>query len=160
MKKGSLYFYAGRSSSAYDKAISKGTKAQLIEKIMTRKPGVYTSKPALKKLIGNRLGWVDSASLMKKKLPEIESFGKSVLSSGIRHVLLMGMGGSSLCPELFKFVFGKHPRLKTFNVIDSTDPVAVSAIFRKIERWENRKICGPYPTDIKPASNDCEATLT
>ena len=43
------------------------------------------------------------------------------------------MGGSSLCPELFKLVHKKHPRLKSFDVIDSTDPAAIRAIARKIE---------------------------
>ncbi|RKX24518.1 MAG: transaldolase, partial [Candidatus Zixiibacteriota bacterium] len=133
MKQGSLQIKIGAVDAAYKRALKKGAKASVVQRIMAREAGVYTSDRKLKKLIAGRLGWVDSATRMKRHISAIEKFGKSVFADRIKHVVLMGMGGSSLCPELFKLVHGKHPRLKSFNVIDSTDPAAIRSLTRKIE---------------------------
>ncbi|MCP4685854.1 MAG: glucose-6-phosphate isomerase [bacterium] len=133
MKQGSFQISAGKVTAAFERAVRKAAKDSVIQKIMKRRPGVFTSDAKVRKLIANRLGWVDSAATMKRQVGNIEKFGGLVISSGIRHVVLMGMGGSSLCPELFKLVHRKHPRLKSFDVIDSTDPQAVKAVASKIE---------------------------
>ncbi len=133
MKQGSFQISAGKTAAAYERAVRKADKASVMQQIMKRRAGVFTRDAEVRKLIANRLGWVDSASTMKRRAANIEKFGASVFSSGIKHVVLMGMGGSSLCPELFKLVHRKHPRLKSFDVIDSTDPQAVKSVTRKIE---------------------------
>jgi glucose-6-phosphate isomerase len=113
--------------------LAQGSKANVINRIMTRDASVYSSQAKLKALVANRLGWVDVASGMQKKIAEIEKFGNQALKDGIRHVVLIGMGGSSLCPELFGLVFGKHAKIRSYHVLDSTDPVAVASVDRKIE---------------------------
>lgn len=133
MKQGSLRLQTGKLSKEYTRAVARGETIKLPQNIMSRKAGVFTKKAAIRKLIANRLGWVDSAALMRKKVPEIETFGRRVVAGSTRHVVLMGMGGSSLCPELFKFMYGKQSKLKSFDVIDSTDPVSILAIRKKID---------------------------
>jgi glucose-6-phosphate isomerase len=133
MKQGTISITPGRLTAAYEKAVRRATKVDLVGQIMQRKPGVFSSKPAIKKLIANRLGWVDSATLMKRRVNSIEQFGNEVLKSGIKDVVLIGMGGSSLCPDLFRLICKRHPKLKSFNVIDSTDPAAVTTLARKLE---------------------------
>lgn len=133
MKQGSFQISPGKAVAAYERAVRKADRADVIRQIMKRRAGVFTREAKVRKLIANRLGWVDSASKMKRRVAGIEKFGAQVLSSGIKHVVLMGMGGSSLCPELFKLVHRKHPRLKSFDVIDSTDPAAVRSAGRKVE---------------------------
>ncbi len=133
MKQGSLQVKTGKIDDAYAKALKKATKAAVIQNIMQRKPAVFTKSAKIRKLIANRLGWVDSAAKMKRQVGAIEKFGQSVIKSGIEHVVLMGMGGSSLCPDLIGKMHRKRAGLKSFNVIDSTDPAAVRAVARKIE---------------------------
>lgn len=133
MKQGSIQISAGKTAAAYERVVRKADKASLVQKIMKRQASVFTRDAKVKKLIANRLGWVDSAALMKKQVAAIEKFGAEVFRSGVNQVVLMGMGGSSLCPELFKLVYRKHPRLKSFDVIDSTDPQAVRAVARKLD---------------------------
>ncbi len=132
MKQGSISITRGRLAQAYDRAVRKGVKDQIGPRIMKRDAGVFTNKPSVKKLIANRLGWVDSAALMSRRVAEIEKFGSDVLRDGIKHVVLMGMGGSSLCPDLFRLMCRRPKGLKSFDVIDSTDPSAVKALARKI----------------------------
>ncbi len=132
-QQGAMRIVAGPLEKELTRLVRQGTSKNLVPEIMARRPEVYSNKNDLKKLIGNRLGWVDVASTMSKQIVAIDRFGQSVFRDGIKHVVLMGMGGSSLCPEVFKLMFGKHPRLKSFSVLDSTDPVAVKALERKID---------------------------
>jgi len=132
MKQGSISITPGRLASAYDRAVRKGVKDQIAPRIMKRDASVFNRKVAVKKLIANRLGWVDSAALMNRRVAEIEKFAADVLRDGIKHVVLMGMGGSSLCPDLFRLMCHRPKGLKSFDVIDSTDPSAVKALARKI----------------------------
>ena len=133
---GMIRIRSGRLSAACQKAVNKAAKADCARRVMARDASVFTNKSELKKLIANRLGWTDSAAAMRKKLGEIETFGKGVIRSGITQVVLMGMGGSSLCPDLFRLVHKKHPALKSFDVIDSTDPLAVAAITLKLDPFK------------------------
>ena len=130
---GSLCIVPGRARAAYVKAVKRGSAADAVRRIMRRDASLFSKRPALRQLIADRLGWVDSAGKMKARLRDIEEFGNSVLAAGYKHVVLIGMGGSSLCPDLFRLVYRHHPSLKSFQVIDSTDPEAIRAIARAIE---------------------------
>jgi glucose-6-phosphate isomerase len=77
------------------------------------------------KEIANRLGWLTSASDMMVRLDEIETFAKSIRSAGYTQALLLGMGGSSLAPEVFAKTFGRRPGYPSLSILDSTDPAAV-----------------------------------
>ena len=133
MKQASFQIRGGKLSAAFEKALKKADRAEVAAGIMNRKAGVFTENVKVKKLITNRLGWVDIATKMKRNIAGIEKFGSETFKAGFRHVVLMGMGGSSLCPELFKLVHGRHKKLKSFDVIDSTDPSAIKALLRRIE---------------------------
>jgi len=130
---GIIRITSGRVSGTYQQAVDKAARADCARRIMARDAGVFTRKADIQKLIANRLGWVDSAQKMKSQVKAIEKFGRAAIESGIRQVVLMGMGGSSLCPDLFRLVYGKHPALTSFDVIDSTDPIAVAALTLKID---------------------------
>ncbi len=77
--------------------------------------------------ITNRLGWLDIAERMKAKLPDLEDFVSDIREAGFRHVLLLGMGGSSLAPEVFSKAFGTREGYPDLSVLDSTDPGAVTS---------------------------------
>jgi glucose-6-phosphate isomerase len=78
--------------------------------------------------IANRLGWLDIAERMLGEVDELEAFAERVWTDGMRDVVLLGMGGSSLAPEVLRRSFGHredHPRL---HVLDSTDAEMVRAV--------------------------------
>ncbi|MEW5871239.1 MAG: glucose-6-phosphate isomerase [Chloroflexota bacterium] len=77
------------------------------------------------KEITNRLGWLRIASEMQEALPELQALVQSVRQAGYTHALLLGMGGSSLAPEVFRKTFGVQPGYLDLSVLDSTDPGAV-----------------------------------
>ncbi len=132
MKPGLFSISAGRLRPSYDKALAKIERVEAMRRIMTRDASAYGGTEILHEKITNRLGWVDIAGKMRRKAAEIEAFGQSVLQDGLRHVVLLGMGGSSLCPDLFGRVFGTRAGIETFTVLDSTDPSAVKAARQRI----------------------------
>jgi glucose-6-phosphate isomerase len=72
--------------------------------------------------IGNRLGWLDIADRMSEALPELEAFVREVHADGLTNTVLLGMGGSSLGPEVLNLSFRG-----SLSMLDSTDPSAVLA---------------------------------
>jgi transaldolase / glucose-6-phosphate isomerase len=73
------------------------------------------------------LGWLHVAEDQLAHSERLDRIGRDIAGAGFEHVLLLGMGGSSLCPELLSLSFprGKgHPQLR---ILDSTDPAQVSA---------------------------------
>lgn len=78
---------------------------------------------------GKWLGWLDSVETALNNIQEYKDFAEDVKSSGLTDVLLMGMGGSSLCPEVLSLTFGKS----NFHVLDSTIPAQIKAIEEKID---------------------------
>ncbi|MBW1669336.1 MAG: glucose-6-phosphate isomerase [Deltaproteobacteria bacterium] len=75
--------------------------------------------------ITNRLGWLHSPKTMLEEVPRIRNFVNDVQKENYRNVLLMGMGGSSLAPEVYRSIFGVKEGYLDLAVLDSTDPGAV-----------------------------------
>jgi glucose-6-phosphate isomerase len=78
--------------------------------------------------IANRLGWLTIAERMLEEVSEIEAFVGGVRSDGIEDVVLLGMGGSSLAPEVLRRTFGSAHGHARLHVLDSTDPAEVKAV--------------------------------
>jgi len=79
------------------------------------------------------LGWLDAPTRGKAAIAELRAFVDGVKKDGFQSVLLLGMGGSSLCPEVLARTFGSRPGYPTLHVLDSTDPDQVAAFERKVD---------------------------
>lgn len=79
------------------------------------------------------LGWLDIVESQIAHPIELRNLGKEVWSAGFRDILLLGMGGSSLCPEVLRMTFGKIAGYPNLHVLDSTDPAQVKAFEEKID---------------------------
>ncbi|MEW5794767.1 MAG: hypothetical protein AB1772_00270 [Candidatus Zixiibacteriota bacterium] len=132
VKQGSIAITPGRLARAYERAVRQGIKDEIVPRIMRRDASVFTASKPVRELIANRLGWVDSATQMKRRVAAIENFGLDVLRDGVKHVVLMGMGGSSLCPDLFRRMCRLPASLQSFDVLDSTDPRAITTLARRL----------------------------
>jgi glucose-6-phosphate isomerase len=83
--------------------------------------------------ISNRLGWLQITDAMAENIPALESFAGEVKQAGFHHVVLLGMGGSSLGPEVLRITFGSAPGYPALIVLDSTTPSQVEAVTKSIE---------------------------
>ncbi|HEY5627848.1 MAG TPA: glucose-6-phosphate isomerase, partial [Nitrospira sp.] len=93
--------------------------SQVIERIWQRDHRVWKSEPTE---IANRLGWLNVIDDMQEQAQSLITFAKAVRDRGIRDVVLLGMGGSSLGPEVLRATFGTVPRFPRLWVLDSTVP--------------------------------------
>lgn len=93
-----------------------------------RDPSVWTDEPVVQRAIANRLGWLSSPSLMAESIDRLHAFAASIKDAGYTDVVLLGMGGSGLAPEVLRAVLGTAPGSPRFQMLDSTDPEAVRAI--------------------------------
>ena len=83
--------------------------------------------------IGNRLGWLTISDKMLEHAGELHEFADQAKADGLEHALLLGMGGSSLGPEVIRRSYGEVPGGMQLHVLDSTDPGAVLATERAID---------------------------
>jgi len=87
---------------------------------------LWTAEPAPE--IEDRLGWLTLPEVMRAEVPTLQTFAAEVAASGVTRVVLLGMGGSSLAPEVFARTFGSRAGFPGLLVLDSTHPQAVRAV--------------------------------
>ena len=79
------------------------------------------------------LGWLSIVGEQEKTAARFVKFAEEVQASGFSHAVLLGMGGSSLCPEVFRKTFGKIEGFPELHVLDSTDPAQIKTVESKID---------------------------
>jgi glucose-6-phosphate isomerase len=104
------------------------------EGLRRRDPATWSSAPAVQTKIANRLGWLTSPELMAESIDRLTAFAETVKSAGIADVVLLGMGGSSLAPEVLRAIGGSAAGYPALHVLDSTDPAAVHAVHVSVDR--------------------------
>ncbi len=112
----------GRGGSAVASAWEALGRERVIDRLRRKDHTLWKPAPAE---ISNRLGWLDSPRAMEARLPEINACVAEVRAAGFTRAVLLGMGGSSLAPEVFRKVFGLRAGYPDLDVLDSTDPGAV-----------------------------------
>jgi transaldolase/glucose-6-phosphate isomerase len=81
----------------------------------------------------NWLGWLAITEQQLANIDTLKQLAAEVKKAKFKHVLLLGMGGSSLCPEVLRMTFGKIAGFPELHVLDSTDPVQIKAIEKKLD---------------------------
>jgi transaldolase/glucose-6-phosphate isomerase len=82
---------------------------------------------------GSWLGWLTIAEEQFLNLATFKQLASEVKKAKFKHLLLLGMGGSSLCPEVLRMTFGKVAGFPELCVLDSTDPVQIKALEKKLD---------------------------
>lgn len=115
---------------AVDAALAALHAQDVVARIWARDHTVWRDDPTE---IANRLGWLDSPNAMQQELGSIDALVAAVRAAGYTHALLLGMGGSSLAPEVFARTFGVQPGYLHLDVLDSTDAGAVLAYAQRLD---------------------------
>jgi transaldolase/glucose-6-phosphate isomerase len=79
------------------------------------------------------VGWLSIVEDQLAHLKELTDAAADAVNAGFTHALLLGMGGSSLCPEVLKITFGKQPGRPELHVLDSTDPAQIRSIESQVD---------------------------
>jgi len=79
------------------------------------------------------LGWLDVTTDQPALLGSLRALADDARGAGFTHAVLLGMGGSSLCPEVLKMTFGRIPGSLELHILDSTDPAQVKGVEEKVD---------------------------
>jgi len=102
-------------------------------RIQEKDASLWKSDPAAQGEIKERLGWLTVVDRMEESVPDLVRLRDQLLQEGFRDVVLMGMGGSSLAPEVFRTTFGTGERGLDVHVVDTTDPAAITALQESLD---------------------------
>jgi len=117
-------FSVGQLQDLVDKALVEMRDNRVMSRIWTHDHTVWKPEPAE---ITNRLGWLHTPEMMGDSIQRLEELADAVRADKYTHALLLGMGGSSLAPEVFRKTFGVKEGYLDLAVLDSTNPGAVLA---------------------------------
>ncbi len=122
------YTLAADQTAAVEASLEEWRIAGKVRRLWARDASLWTGKDEAK--------WLDWMGITADQLAHRECFdqiAEDVKSGGFTHALLLGMGGSSLCPEVLRLSFGKIDGFPDLHVLDSTDPAQTHAIEQKID---------------------------
>jgi glucose-6-phosphate isomerase len=107
----------------------------VIGRIWSRDVSAWGTTPgdAVGQAIANRLGWLDAPSAMQQELDAVEALADEVRANAIETVYLLGMGGSSLCAEVMRAVYGVREGSPHLVVMDTTDDATIHTAAARLE---------------------------
>lgn len=115
-----------------NRAIEQAENEKIAERIMAKDASVWTTDESVAKMIRNSLGWLTVVGEMLGVVDELRAFAEEVRGK-FRHVMVCGMGGSSLCPEVLARTFGRQDGFPELLVLDSTDPDVIAGFEARID---------------------------
>jgi len=125
---------AGLAPSVAER-VSQLERDRVPSRIRKVDPTLWTEDSAGKSEIRKRMGWLTLPEKSRELLPEINHFVDEVRQAGYEYIVLLGMGGSSLAPEVNRLVFGIREGYLDLMILDSTDPGQV----HDADRWPVEK---------------------
>jgi len=115
----------GDLASALDIVFSQLDRDRFVDALWARRADIWSREYPVKTAIAQRLGWLGAVEFVGAQIPRVETFAQRVRSGAFTDIVLFGMGGSSLAPEVFHRLFGRENARPRFRMLDSTDPAAV-----------------------------------
>ena len=122
----------GYLADVYREESNRLRAGEALQKMWARQPGLWKDDAEHARVIANRLGWIGVLDSMRAEAPALEDLARDMKESGVRDIVLLGMGGSSLAPEVFSLIFPAPSGMRFF-VLDSTDPTAIQQVERSID---------------------------
>jgi transaldolase/glucose-6-phosphate isomerase len=123
-----LYILPEKLESLVKTSLEEWKKNDKVRRLWQRDASVWTGADE-----SQWLGWLDIA---EKQLAQLDTFKKiaaDIKKAKFKYALLLGMGGSSLCPEVLRLTFGKIKGFPELHVLDSTDPAQIRAVQAKVD---------------------------
>ena len=121
----------GRLQPAVDAQLAKLQKEDAPRRLWAKDSTLWSADPNKRQEIRDRLGWLDVADKMLEKADELGELARH--GRVFSDVVLLGMGGSSLCPDVLRHTFGAAKGRPKLHVLDTTDPATILDVRSKIK---------------------------
>jgi transaldolase/glucose-6-phosphate isomerase len=105
----------------------------LVRRIWAKDPTVWHQSPEHQKMIRNALGWLTISQEQLPQIARLQAVAQDMKQAGFEHILLLGMGGSSLCPEVLRMTYGVLEGYPELHVLDSTVPSQVRSFEQHVD---------------------------
>ncbi len=119
-------------SQPQDDALERLASNDFLKKLWAKDPSPWTSDPQGADIVKHSLGWLDIPMRLMESVPDLQSFAKEIARE-FDHVVVLGMGGSSLAPDILADTFGPMDDYPQLHVLDSTDPTQIAELDAAIE---------------------------
>ncbi|WP_345221213.1 hypothetical protein [Hymenobacter koreensis] len=119
---------AGQYQAAIDAKIQEFNTRNFTESFWQKDASLWVQDEKAQQSVRSFMGWLRVAETMQQAVPEIEQFVQEVKAAGFKHVVVMGMGGSTMAPIVFKESFERSADGLPMSVLDTTDPGTVRQI--------------------------------
>ena len=126
-------FVLGASAGDYEAAVERARDEDWATRLFDRDVTLWSSDPRVGEGIAERLGWLDAPDHFADRTAALEGFGDGITEAGFTTVVVAGMGGSSLAPDVLHRTFGTTEGYLDLRLLDSTDPDAVGAVFDDLD---------------------------
>ena len=123
--------HAAALAPAADRRLDAFEAAGVARRLWAKDYTLWSPRPAPE--ITDRMGWLHLPEGMRDAARDLAAFGAEVRKEGFTHAVLLGMGGSSLAPEVYQATFGNAQGMPELLVLDSTHPAAVRAVEKAID---------------------------
>lgn len=120
-----LLFASGPFAQAFDDACARLDRMAFVDAIWNRRLSIWPADATTQASVASRLGWLDALDFIEPQRTRLRAFADSVRGAAFTDVVLLGMGGSSLAPEVLRQVIGVTAGYPRFRMLDSVDPQAV-----------------------------------
>jgi len=111
--------------SVFENGLAPLKKGGWLKRIWSKDATFWKQEEAHQKIIQNSLGWLTVTDKVQENLKGLDRLVGDVRKAKFANILLLGMGGSSLCPEVLRLTFGKKSGYPDFAILDSTDPASI-----------------------------------
>src|SRR5438093_4355937 len=123
----------GAIGEAVSRRLGQVEQAAVVRRISEKDAGLWKSNGSVENEIRDRLVWLQVADRMEEQVPKLTELRGQLVAEGFTDAVLMGMGGSSLAPEVFRQTFGVAKGALNVHVLDTTDPAAIAAVEQSID---------------------------
>ena len=120
----------GRLQPAVDARVARLQEQDAPRRLWAKDATLWSSDPARAAAIGDRLGWLTVPDGMLAKAAELRQLAAD--ARAYSDVVLLGMGGSSLCPDVLRTTFGSARGYPKLHVLDTTDPATILGVRSRI----------------------------
>ncbi|RMH08287.1 MAG: bifunctional transaldolase/phosoglucose isomerase [Nitrospirae bacterium] len=132
-------YAVGEMATSIQTTLQTLQEQRFVRRLWAKDPTLWHRDPKHQQIIRHALGWLTIIEQQIHHVSRLKSFADEVRAAGFCHVLLLGMGGSSLCPEVFRMTFGVIPGYPELHVLDSTVPAQIVSLERRMDL--SRTLC-------------------